>query len=46
MEKSRLHIVSDVNADDPITTDAYLCSFSDLKVRGVMLDDIMRSPDG
>ena len=46
MEKSRLHIVRDLVADDPITTDAYLCGFSELKVRGVLLDDIMRSPDG
>lgn len=46
MEKSRLHIVRDIIGDDAITTEAYICNFSDLKVRGVMVDDIMRSPDG
>lgn len=43
MEKSRLHIVRGVTADDPITTDAYICQFSDLKVKTVLLDDIMQS---
>lgn len=46
MEKGRLHIVRDVTADDPIPTEAFLCSFSELAVKGVFLDDIMGSPDG
>lgn len=46
MEKSRLHIVRDVTADEAITTEAYLVGWSELRVRGVLLDEIMRSPDG
>jgi WD repeat-containing protein 35 len=46
MEKSRLHIVLDRTADEPITTDAFICNYSDLKVRGVVLDEVIQSQDG
>lgn len=57
MEKSRLHVIRDVTPDDPIPSDAFICkyfsiysyyfySYVDLKIRGIFLDDIMRSPDG
>ena len=39
-------MIRDVTGDDPISTDAYICNYSDLKVKGVMMDEIMRSPDG
>lgn len=46
MEKGRLHIVRDLTADDPIPTDAFLYGFTDLQVKGVLLDDVMLSHDG
>jgi hypothetical protein len=46
MEKSRLHIVRDVTGEEPVTTDVFLCAFSELRVKGVFLDEVMRSPDG
>ncbi|CAD8136286.1 unnamed protein product [Paramecium pentaurelia] len=46
MEKGRIHLVRDVTAEDPFPCEAFLCSFSELTVRGALLDDIMMSPDG
>lgn len=46
MEKQRLHIVRDIKADAPIPTDAFIYSFSDLEVKGALIDEIMLSPDG
>jgi WD repeat-containing protein 35 len=45
MEKGRLHIVRDVTGDEPIASDGFICNFSDLKVKSILLDDIMRCPD-
>lgn len=46
MEKGRLHIVRDLTADDPIPTNAFLYGFTDLQVKGILLDDVMLSHDG
>jgi len=41
MEKSRLFTVNDTVADEPVTTEGYVCSFSDLVVKIVYLDEII-----
>lgn len=46
MEKSRLYIVNGLESDEPVSTESYICSFKDLLVKGVNLDDLMRSADG
>jgi WD repeat-containing protein 35 len=46
MERSRLYTVTGLEMDEPITTESYICSFNNLVVKCVSLDDILKSPDG
>ncbi|KAL4456550.1 hypothetical protein ABPG74_000657 [Tetrahymena malaccensis] len=46
MERSRMYIVNDQTAEDPIITEGYICQYKDFQVKIVYLDDIMKSPDG
>ena len=47
MEKSRLHTVNGLVPDDPpSTTEGYICTFKELAVTAVSLDDLMKSEDG
>jgi len=45
MEKTRMYIFNDVTAEEPVLSSAYLCSFSDLEIRAVMLDQLLREPE-
>lgn len=45
MEKNRLHIVRGSDKEEPVLNASYLCEFSNLEVKGIMLDDIMQSPE-
>lgn len=45
MEKNRLFILNDYVQEDPILTSGYLCDFSDLQVKAVMLDEILKDPE-
>ena len=45
MEKSKLTTVTHITVGPQLSTDAYICSFSNLKVIYCYLDDIMLSPD-
>lgn len=46
MERGRLYIVNDEKAEDPLTTDGYICAYKDFTVKAIYLDDLMKSPDG
>lgn len=46
MEKSRMYTIKDIEPEEPIQTDGFLCQFSDLQVKLVLLDEIMKSPTG
>lgn len=46
VEKSRLYTVNKLEADQPVTTEAFVCEFSDLKVTGCYLDDFIKLSDG
>jgi len=46
MEKSRMYTIKGIEPEEPLQTDGYLCEFSDLQIRCVLLDEIMKSPDG
>lgn len=43
MERSRLYTVKGVEADEPVTTEAFICCFSNLKVTCAMLDEIIKA---
>jgi len=45
MEKNRLFILKNFEADEPILSAGYLCDFTDLEVKGVLLDDILKDPE-
>jgi WD repeat-containing protein 35 len=45
MEKNRLYIMRDSAKEEPVLSGAYLCEFSDLEIKAVLLDEIMRMPD-
>ena len=45
MEKTRMYIFNGVVAEEPIVSSAYLCQFSDLEIRAVALDQLMREPE-
>lgn len=45
MEKNRLFILNDFVQEEPILTSGYLCDFSDLQVKAVTLDEILKDPE-
>jgi WD repeat-containing protein 35 len=45
MEKNRLYVLNDYVQEEPILTSGYLCDFSNLKVKAVMLDEILKDPE-
>mmetsp|Transcript_9052 Transcript_9052/g.14851 ORF Transcript_9052/g.14851 Transcript_9052/m.14851 type:complete len:1200 (+) Transcript_9052:114-3713(+) len=45
MEKTRMYIFRGLDPEEPVLSNAYLCHFNDLKIRAVLLDDIMRNPE-
>lgn len=45
MEKNRLHVLNDYQQEEPILTSGYLCDFTNLSVKAVMLDEILKEPE-
>lgn len=45
MEKNRLFVLNDYQQEEPILTSGYLCDFSNLRVKAVMLDEILKEPE-
>ncbi|KAK3238460.1 WD repeat-containing protein 35 [Cymbomonas tetramitiformis] len=45
MEKTRMYIFRGMEPEEPILSNGFLCEFSDLQIRAVLLDDVMRTPD-
>ena len=45
MEKTRMYIFRGLVAEEPVLSSAYLCGFSDLEIRAVLLDQLMREPE-
>jgi WD repeat-containing protein 35 len=45
MEKNRLFVFKDFEPEEPILSAGYLCDFSDLEVKSVLLDDILKDPE-
>jgi WD repeat-containing protein 35 len=46
LEKNKLSIIDGPSIEKFVGTDAVICQFRNLKVKGVYLDDLMKSPDG
>ena len=45
MEKTRMYVFKGLVAEEPVLSSAYICSFSDLEIRAVMLDQLLREPE-
>eukprot|EP01006_Ploeotia_vitrea_P054301 TRINITY_DN67870_c2_g4_i1.p1 TRINITY_DN67870_c2_g4~~TRINITY_DN67870_c2_g4_i1.p1 ORF type:complete len:1236 (-),score=168.86 TRINITY_DN67870_c2_g4_i1:194-3901(-) len=45
MEKTRMYIFRGLEPEEPVLSSAYLCTFNKLKIRAVLLDEIMSEPD-
>ncbi|GBG63808.1 hypothetical protein CBR_g39592 [Chara braunii] len=45
MEKTRMYIFRGLDPEEPISSSAYICSFDDLRIRAVHLDEVMKQPD-
>eukprot|EP00898_Chlorokybus_atmophyticus_P007515 jgi/Chlat1/7765/Chrsp66S07232 len=46
-EKARMYVLrgDDGDPEEPVASSAYLCSFQNLEVKGVLMDEVMRTPD-
>jgi hypothetical protein len=42
MEKTKLSFVCGIEADEAVPCSGYICNYSDLQVKVVMLDEIMK----
>jgi WD repeat-containing protein 35 len=45
MEKGRMNTMRGKEVEEPILTDGYICQFSDLQVKCILLDEIAKNPD-
>jgi len=45
MEKNRLFVLRNFEAEEPILSAGYLCDFTDLEVKAVLLDEILKDPE-
>lgn len=45
MEKNRLFVLNNFEQEDPILSAGYLCDFTDLEVKAVLLDEILKDPE-
>jgi len=45
MEKTRMYIFRGMEPEEPVLSSGYICEFTDLQIRAVLLDDVMRTPD-
>jgi WD repeat-containing protein 35 len=45
MEKNRLFVLRDFEPEEPVLSAGYLCDFTDLEVKSVLLDDILKEPE-
>lgn len=45
MEKNRLFVLRDFEPEDPVLSAGYLCDFTDLEIKAVLLDDILKDPE-
>jgi len=45
MEKTRMYVFHKLQPEEPALSSGYLCRFTDLQIKAVMMDEIMASPD-
>lgn len=45
MEKTRMYIFRSLDPEEPILSSGYICQFSDLQIKAVLLDEVMKDPE-
>lgn len=45
IEKTRMYVLREFDPEEPISCSGYICSFKDLEIRCVLLDDLMQNPE-
>ncbi|CAE1311718.1 WDR35 [Acanthosepion pharaonis] len=45
MEKDRMYVIRGLDPEEPVICKGYICQFSDLQIKTVLLDDIMLYPE-
>uniref|UniRef100_H2ZPD4 WD repeat-containing protein 35 n=1 Tax=Ciona savignyi TaxID=51511 RepID=H2ZPD4_CIOSA len=45
MEKTRMYVFRGLDPEEPLQCSGYICDFSDLEIRSVLLDEIHKDPD-
>ncbi|PVD32416.1 hypothetical protein C0Q70_07850 [Pomacea canaliculata] len=45
MEKTRMYIFRNLDPEEPILSSGYICQFSELQIRSVLLDEILKNPE-
>ncbi|KAL8581320.1 WD repeat-containing protein 35 [Nucella lapillus] len=45
MEKTRMYIFRSLEPEEPILSSGYICQFSDLQIKAVLLDEVMKDPE-
>ncbi|XP_015518531.1 WD repeat-containing protein 35 [Neodiprion lecontei] len=45
MEKTRMYVLRGLDPEEPISCSGYICSFQDLEIRCVLLDELMQKPE-
>ncbi|XP_015110553.1 WD repeat-containing protein 35 [Diachasma alloeum] len=45
MEKTRMYVIRGLDPEEPISCSGYICSFQDLEIRCILLDDLVHKPD-
>lgn len=44
MEKTRMYIFRSLDPEEPVISSGYICQFSDLQIKSVLLDEILKDP--
>ena len=45
MEKTRMYVFRNMEPEEPILSSGYICSFQDLEIKAVLLDEILQDPE-
>ena len=45
MEKTRMYIFRNLEPEEPVLSSGYICQFTDLQIKSVLLDEILKDPE-
>ncbi|KAI9193226.1 uncharacterized protein BJ171DRAFT_588781 [Polychytrium aggregatum] len=46
MEKTRMYVFRNLDPEEPITCSGYICGFDKLQIKAVLLDELLKDPEG